>query len=170
MVWATTITEHKGIDQLQQLHQNLPEVLHQLIVSRGMEAAVDPLRTKVRINVLVAQTECEVGLRVLYHAPAMLGSTRSDCWCTWVTAMDEKKDIFTAKCKSLCVYTLITVVTSRSKIIHQLQYYTVLINPVGAAPPLRAVRAQILGVGHVMTFAPLDTGAWIHGPRRISDS
>jgi hypothetical protein len=83
-----TYTEHRGDKQLRDLHVDLPEVLGRLIEERGMEAMVDPSRTSVRVNIFVAPTECEVGLRVRYHVPAALGSTRSITWCARVKAVD----------------------------------------------------------------------------------
>ena len=70
-------TEHRGDTQLRELHDDLPGVLDRLIEVRGMGAMVDPSRTSVRVNIFVAPTECEVGLRVRYHVPAAPGSTRS---------------------------------------------------------------------------------------------
>jgi hypothetical protein len=81
-----TYTEHRGDKQLRDLRVDLPEVLGRLIEERGMEAMVDPTRTSVRINIFVAPTECEKDLRVRYHVPAALGSTRSITWCAEVKA------------------------------------------------------------------------------------
>ena len=81
-------TEHRGDTQLRELHDDLPGVLDRLIEVRGMGAMVDPSRTSVRVNIFVAPTECEVGLRVRYHVPAAPGSTRSITWCAEVKDMD----------------------------------------------------------------------------------
>jgi hypothetical protein len=83
-----TYTEHRGDKQLWDLHVDLPKVLGRLIEERDMKAMVDPSRTSVRVNIFVAPTECEVGLRVRYHVPAALGSTRSITWCAEVKAVD----------------------------------------------------------------------------------
>ena len=83
-----TYTEHRGDEQLRDLHADLPEVLDHLIEDRGMEAMVDPARTSVRFNIFVAPTQCKVGLHVRYHVPAAQGSTRSITFCAAVKAMD----------------------------------------------------------------------------------
>ena len=88
MVRDGTYIEHRGDKQLRDLHADLPEVLGRLIEERGMEAMVDLARTSVRFNIFVAPTQCEVGLRVRYHVPAALGSTRSITWCARVKAVD----------------------------------------------------------------------------------
>ena len=49
---------------------------------------MDPSRTSVRFIIFVAKTECVRGLRVRYHVPAALGSTRSISWYAEVKAMD----------------------------------------------------------------------------------
>ena len=57
---------------------------------------VDPTRTSVRVNIFVAPTQCEVGLRVRYHVPAAEGSTgfefglttRPITFCAEVKAVD----------------------------------------------------------------------------------
>jgi hypothetical protein len=84
-----TYTEHRGDEQLRDLHTDLPEVLRRLIEERGMEAMVDLARTSVRFNIFVAPTQCEVGLRVRYHVPAAEGSTtRPITFCADVKAVD----------------------------------------------------------------------------------
>ena len=88
MVRDGIYTEHRGEKQLRELHDDLSEVLGRLIEVRGMEAMVDLSRTSVRVNIFVAPTECEVGLRVRYHVPVAPGSTRSIMWCVDVKDMD----------------------------------------------------------------------------------